>query len=145
MITLRGILFVHIVIYIGAILYSWWSFVDLMYRTGFIFNEADVPLPLHFAWTGALAVHIVLTAAFSLLNRWRQARKRRAETRARSSMKADEERFSELLDEVAELRESLESRRSQQAPYRLTEWDEEPDDELIMLEQYRAERKALKR
>lgn len=145
LITLRGILFVHIVIYIGAILYTWWSFVDLMYRTGFIFNQADVPLPLHFAWTGVLAIHIVLTAALSLLNRWRLARKRRSEARARPSMKADEARFSELLDEVAELRESLESRRAKAAPYRLIEWDEEPDDELILLEQYRAEREALKR
>ena len=145
MITLRGILFLHVAIYIGAILYTWWSFVDLMYRTGFIFNQADVPLPFHFAWTGALAVHIVLTAALSLLNRWRLARKRRSEARARSSMKADEERYNELLDEISELRESLESRRAKAATYRLTEWDDEPDDELILLEQYRAEREALKR
>ena len=145
LITLRGILFVHVAIYIGAILYTWWSFVDLMYRTGFIFNEADVPLPLHFAWTGVLAVHIVLTAALSLLNRWRLARKRRSEARARSSIHEDEARFSELLDEVSELRESLESRRAKAAPYRLTEWDDEPEDELILLEQYRAERKSLKR
>ena len=116
-----------------------------MYRTGFIFNQADVPLPFHFAWTGALTVHIVLTAALSLLNRWRLARKRRSEARARSSMKADEERFNELLDEISELRESLESRRAKAATYRLTEWDDEPDDELILLEQYRAEREAMKR
>lgn len=145
LITLRGILLVHVAIYIGAILYTWWSFVDLMYRTGFIFNQADVPLPFHFAWTGALAIHIVLTAALSLLNRWRLARKRRSEMNARSSMKADEERFSELLDEMTKLRESLESRRAKSATYRLTEWDDEPDDELILLEQYRAEREALKR
>ena len=145
LITLRGILFVHIVVYIGAILYTWWSFVDILYRTGFIFNEADVPLPFHFAWTGALATHVVLTAALSLLNRWRLARKRRREARARSSVQADEARFSELLDEISELRESLESRRAKSASYRLTEWDDEPDDELILLEQYRAEREALKR
>lgn len=145
LITLRGILFLHVAIYIGAILYTWWSFVDLMYRTGFIFNQADVPLPFHFAWTGALAIHIVLTAALSLLNRWRLARKSRRETGALSKMKSDEERFSALMDEATELRESLESRRKQAAPYRLVEWDDEPDDELILLEQYQAERKAPKR
>lgn len=145
LITLRGILFVHVAIYIGAILYTWWSFVDLMYRTGFIFNEADVPLPFHFAWTGVLAIHIVLTAALSLLNRWRLARKSRRETGALSQMKSDEERFSALMEEATELRESLESRRRQAAPYRLVEWDDEPDDELILLEQYQAERKAPKR
>lgn len=145
LITLRGILYIHVAIYIGAILYTWWSFVDLMYRTGFIFNQADVPLPFHFAWTGALAIHIVLTAALSLLNRWRLARKSRSETGARSKMKSDEERFNELMDEASDLRESLESQRKQAAPYRLVEWDDEPDDELILLEQYQAERKALKR
>ena len=111
LITLRGILFVHVVLYIGAILYTWWSFVDLMYRTGFIFNEADVPLPFHFAWTAVLAIHLVLTAALSLLNRWRLARKSRRETGALSKLKSDEERFNALMDEVTELRESLEGRR----------------------------------
>lgn len=116
-----------------------------MYRTGFIFNQADVPLPLHFAWTGVLAVHIVLTAALSLLNRWRLARKSRRETGALSKLKSDEERFNALMDEASELRDSLESRREKAAPYRLVEWDDEPDDELILLEQYRAEREAMKR
>ena len=145
LITLRGILFVHVAIYIGAILYTWWSFVDLMYRTGFIFNEVDVPLPFHFAWTGVLAIHIVLTAALSLLNRWRLARKSRRESGALSNMRSDEERFNALMDEVTELRESLESRREKAAPYRLVDWDEEPDGEMILLEQYQAEREALKR
>jgi hypothetical protein len=42
LITLHGILYLYVAIYIGAILYTWWSFVDLMYRTGLIFNQADV-------------------------------------------------------------------------------------------------------
>lgn len=145
LITLRGILFLHAAIYIGAILYTWWAFVDLMYRTGFIFNQADVPLPFHAAWTGILAVHIVLTAVLSLLNRWRLSRKSQRERGALSSMKSDEERFSALVDELTELRASLESRRGHAAPYRLIEWDEEPNDEMILLEQYRAEREAMKR
>ena len=50
LITLRGILFVHVVIYIGAILYTWWSFVDLIYAYRLhLFNQADVPLPLFHA------------------------------------------------------------------------------------------------
>lgn len=145
LISLRGILYLHVVIYIGAILYTWWSFVDLMYRTGFIFNQADVPLPFHAVWTAILGGHIVLTVLLSLLNRLRLARRRKKETGALSNMKTDEERFNVLMDEVTELRDSLESRRVQEAPYRLVEWDEEQDGEMILLEQYQAEREALKR
>lgn len=144
-ITLRRILYLHLAIYIGAILYTWWSFVDLMYRTGFIFNEADVPLGFHAAWTAILAGHIVLTGLLSLLNRLRLSRRSRRETGALSSMETDEERFKSLLNEVTELRDSLESRRGQAAPYRLVEWDDEPDGEMILLEQYQAEREAMKR
>lgn len=145
LITLRGILFLHVAIYIGAILYAWWSFVDLMYRTGYIFNEAEVPLLFHALWTVCLAGHIVLTAILSQLNRWRLSRKSQRERGALSKMKSDEERFSALVDELAELRASLESRRNKAAPYRLIEWDGEPDGESILLEQYRAEREAMKR
>ena len=145
LITLRGILFLHVAIYIGAILYTWWAFVDLMYRTGYIFNEAQVPLLFHALWTAGLAGHIVLTAILSQLNRWRLSRKSRREQGALSSMKADEERFNALVDELTELRASLESRRNKAAPYRLIEWDEEPNDEMILLEQYQAEREAMKR
>ena len=145
LITLRGILFLHVAIYVGAILYAWWSFVDLMYATGFIFNQADVPLPFHAAWTGILAVHIVLTAVLSSLNKWRLARKSQAETGALSTMRSDEQRFSALLDELTELRESLESRRNKATPYRLIDWDDEPSEDMILLEQYQAEREALKR
>ncbi len=145
LITLRGILFLHVAIYVGAILYTWWSFVDLMYRTGFIFNQADVPLPFHAAWTGILAVHIVLTAALNLLNKWRRSRKRRVETGALSEIRLDEERFSALLDELTELRESLERRRNKATSYRLIDWDDEPSEDMILLERYQAEREALKR
>ncbi len=145
LITLRGILFLHVAIYIGAILYTWWSFVDLMYRTGYIFNEAEVPLLFHALWTAGLVGHIALTAILSQFNRWRLSRKSRRETGALSNIKSDEERFSALVDELTELRASLESRRGRAAPYRLIEWDEEPNDEMILLEQYRAEREAMKR
>jgi len=145
LIRLRGILYLHVAIYIGAILYTWWEFVDLMYRSGFIFNQADVPLPFHAAWTGILAIHIVLTGALSLLNKWRLSRKSRMERGALASMKSDEERFNTLLDELTELRESLESRRHKAAPYRLVDWEDEPDDEIKRLQQLQAEREALKR
>ncbi len=145
LITLRGILFLHVFVYIGGILYAWWSFVDLMYRTGFIFNEADVPLPLHFAWTGILAGHIALTAVLSLLNRWRSARRDRRQMRAHSSVKADEARFDALLTELTALRHSLDSRQDGASPYRLIDWDDEPDGEMMLLERYRAEREARKR
>ena len=145
LITLRGFLFLHVAIYIAAILYTWWSFVDLMYRTGYIFNEAEVPLLFHALWTAGLAGHIILTAIVSQLNRWRLSRKIRRERGALSSIESDEERFSALVDELTELRESLERRRGRAAPYRLIEWDEEPNDEMNLLERYRAEREAMKR
>ena len=144
LITLRGILYLHVAIYVGAILYTWWSFVDLMYATGFIFNEADVPLPFHAAWTVILAIHIALTAALSLLNRWKFSRRQGSETGALTKMKSDEERFRLLLDEITELRESLDSRRNESA-YRLIDWDDEPNEEIMRLQQYQAEREALKR
>lgn len=145
LITLRGILYLHVAVYIVAILYTWWEFVDLMYRTGFIFNQADVPLPFHAGWTGILAIHIVLTAAFGLLNKWRLSRKSRTETGALASMKSDEERFDTLLDELTELRETMESRRNKAAPYRLVDWKDEPDDDMRRLQQFQAEREALER
>ena len=145
LITLRGILYLHVAIYIVAILYTWWEFFDLMYQTGFIFNQADVPLPFHAGWTGILAIHIVLTAAFGMLNKWRLSRKSRTERGALASAKADEERFNTLLDELTELRESMESRRDKPAHYRLVDWEDEPDDELKRLQQFQAERKALER
>ena len=102
-------------------------------------------LMFHALWTAALAGHIVLTAFLSQLYRWRLSRKSRRERGSRSNMKSDEERFSALLDELTELRQSLDSRRARAAPYRLIEWDEEPNDEMILLEQYQAEREAMKR
>ncbi len=145
LITLRGILFLHVAIYIGAILYTWWSFVDLMYRTGYIFNEAQVPILFHAVWTAVLAGHIALTALLSLLNRWRLSRKHQTETGALSNMRSDEERYDSLLDELIELRQSLEGGGGSAASYRLIEWDDEPSDEMILLEQYKAEREAMKR
>ena len=150
LISLRNLLYLHVVIYVAAILYTWWSFVEIMYATGFIFNEADVPLPLHATWTGILAIHIALTAVLSLLNRWRKARSQE-KTLAETETMSDEEKFHMLWEEITELRQTVRSRSdlkpkpAEEPAYRLLEWEDETDAEMILLEEYRAAQEAKSR
>ena len=71
--------------------------------------------------------------------------------RAETETMSDEEKFNLLWEEITELRQTVRSRSdlkpkpAEKPAYQLTEWDDEPDAELILLEEYRAAQEAKSR
>ena len=149
LITGRRLLYLHFLIYVGVIFFIWWDFINALYGIGFFFWEAAVPIYLHAALTGLLAVHTVLYAFVkTMLNRRRARRLAQYEEDALAKRKPNYQLLweEEARSAGAGMRKSHGGQGGLYSPStQVFGGYDDDDDDLLLLEEYEAQQAAARR
>lgn len=150
--TAWNLLFLHLVFHVVFLFGYWLSIVDILTTGSLDFIESHMSAVLagatsnHFVLLFLLIIHAGVIASL----KWRSRRQRQGAIKQVGSQLSHltaEEKLELLLDEVAELRESLHERSgdvpASNTEFRLRDDVQQADNELIAREEYSVEERAV--